>query len=154
MNFEKIIFSFLLCLVLSGFNSKHDLLPENWNSSLRFSYRASSSNEKYYEEFVIAGDSLHYKGNDPDTNTFAIEITQKQVNYLLGILRSYRFDKITPVNLKTSLQSCASFSIQLHSNDKPIIDFSISKNQSLRTVDWNKHNQIISCIYKIVNKKL
>lgn len=153
MNYKKNLIC-LLTYTLFGFNSKPIYLPQIWDSSLYFSYRANSSMERYYEEFIIMDDSLYYKGNDPDTNTFATEINQTELNYLLGVLKNQNLDRTPIISLKNPLQSSPTFSIYLNSGDKRIIDFSISKNQTLRSADWNKHNQIISSIYKIIKKKI
>lgn len=153
MNYKKSIICILSCTFL-GFNSKHAYVPETWDGSLHFSYRAASSMNRYYDEFTIANDSIHYKGNDPDTNHFAREVSQIQLNYLLNVLKNQHLEKISPIVLKNSPQSSPSFSIYLTSGDKRIFDFSISKNQSLRSADWTKHNQIISSLYNIINKKI
>ena len=153
MNYKKNIACILSCTLLA-FNSKHIYLPETWDNSLQFTYRATSSMNRYYDEFTIANDSIHYKGNDPDTNHFSREVSQIQLNYLLNVLKNQHLEKISPIVIKNSPQSSPSFSIYLTSGDQRIFDFSISKNQTLRSADWSKHNQIISSIYNIINKKI
>lgn len=152
MNYKKSIVCLLSCTLL-GSNSKHIYVPETWDNSLYFSYKATSSMNRYYDEFVITSDSIYHKSNDPDTNQFSRDISQIELNYLLKVLKNQHPDKISPVYLKSSSQSCPSFSICLNSGDKRLFDFSISKNQILRSADWNKHNQILYSIYKIINNK-
>jgi len=142
-------FSLLLLLVLP-FGIRAQQLPARWEAGMSLAISTGGGMRDYRSETIISGAGITViSEGDDGRKTNQYEVTQEQLDKLLGLMRKYHFEKLTSQPRKGLVYDMPTTTIQLTWNNL-VLGYSVGASMELPEKQKNNASQIDSFITQLL----